>query len=52
MCEGGLRRNEEEPEAGGRIPSPPNRGDARAREPAGDTGEEKRRTEASRREQP
>lgn len=31
---------------------PPNKGDARAREPAGDTGEDKRRAEASRREQP
>ncbi len=30
----------------------PIRNGARAREPAGDTGEEKRRTEASRREQP
>lgn len=48
LCEGGIRRNEDEPELGEGCVLPPNKGDARAREPAGDTGEEARRTEESR----
>ena len=52
LCDDGIRRNEDEEELGEDSFLPSNKGDARAREPAGDTGEEKRRTEASRREQP
>src|SRR3989344_8778145 len=44
LCEGGLRRNEEEPEAGGRIPSSPQTGWRPSPRPAERGGEEVRQT--------